>query len=138
MAHLVKNPPAMWETWVQSQGWEDTLEKGKATHSSIMAWRIPGQYSPWSVKVRHDWVIFTEFISKDIYGSLITYIHEFIIDYAEYIMPNTRLDDTQAGIKIAGGNIKNLRYADDTTLMAEIEELKNLLMKVKEESEKLA
>ena len=54
VAHLVKNPPAMWETWVQSQGWEDTLEKGKATHSSIMAWRIPGQYSPWSVKVRHD------------------------------------------------------------------------------------
>ena len=58
--------------------------------------------------------------------------------YAEYIMPNTRLDEAQAGIKIARRNIKNLRYADDTTLMAEIEELKNLLMKVKEESEKLA
>ena len=52
-------------------------------------------------------------------------------------MPNTRLDETQAGIKIARGNIKNLRYADDTTLMAEIEELKNLLMKVKEESKKV-
>ena len=42
MAHLVKNPPAMQETWVQSLGWEDPLEKGKATHSSILAWRIRG------------------------------------------------------------------------------------------------
>ena len=41
MAQLVKNPPAMWETWVQSLGWEDPLEKEKATHSSILAWRIP-------------------------------------------------------------------------------------------------
>ena len=40
VAQLVKNPPAMWETWVQSLGWEDLLEKGKATHSSILAWRI--------------------------------------------------------------------------------------------------
>ena len=39
-AQLVKNPPAMWETWVPSLGWEDSLEKGKATHSSILAWRI--------------------------------------------------------------------------------------------------
>ena len=59
--------------------------------------------------------------------------------YAEYIMWITRLDESQAGIKTAGGNINNVRYADDTTLMAESEEeLKNLLMKVKEESEKLA
>ena len=59
--------------------------------------------------------------------------------YAEYIMRNAGLDDAQAGIKIARSNINNLRYADDTTLMAESEEkLKNLLMKVKEESEKLA
>ena len=57
--------------------------------------------------------------------------------YAEYNMRNARLDDSQAGIKIAGRNINNLRYADDTTLMAESEEeLKSLLMKVKEESEK--
>ena len=41
VAQLVKNPPAMWETWVQLLGWEDLLEKGKATHSSILAWRIP-------------------------------------------------------------------------------------------------
>ena len=58
--------------------------------------------------------------------------------YAEYIMKNAGLDEAQAGIKIAGRNINNLRYADDTTLMAEIEEeLKSLLMKVKEESEKV-
>ena len=58
--------------------------------------------------------------------------------YAEYIMRNTELEEAQAGIKIAGRNINNLRYADDTTLMAESEEeLKRLLMKVKEESESL-
>ena len=59
--------------------------------------------------------------------------------YAEYIMRNAGLEETQAEIKIAGRNINNLRYADDTTLMAESEkELKSLLMKVKEESEKAA
>ena len=58
--------------------------------------------------------------------------------YAEYIMRNAGLEETQAGIKIAGRKINNLRYADDTTLMAESEEeLKSLLMKVKEESEKV-
>ena len=56
--------------------------------------------------------------------------------YAEYITRNAGLDEAQAGIKIAGRNINNLRYADDTTLMAESKERKNLLMKVKEESEK--
>ena len=59
--------------------------------------------------------------------------------HAEYIMRNTRLDEAQAGIKIAGRNINNLRYADDNTFMAESkEELKSLLMKMKEEIEKLA
>ena len=57
--------------------------------------------------------------------------------YAEYIMRNTGLDEAQAGTKTAGRNINNLRYADDTTLMAESEELKNLLMKVQEESGKV-
>ena len=58
--------------------------------------------------------------------------------YAEYVMRNAGLEKTQSGIKIAGRNINNLRYADDTTLMAESEEeLKSLLMKVKEESKKL-
>ena len=57
MAQTVKNPPTMWETWVQSLGWEDPLEKGMATHSSILAWRIPmdrgdwrAAVSPWSYK----------------------------------------------------------------------------------------
>ena len=54
--------------------------------------------------------------------------------YAEYIMKSAVRDEAQAGIKIAGRNINNLRYADDTTLMTESEELKSLLMKVKEES----
>ena len=59
--------------------------------------------------------------------------------YAEYIIGNTGLDEAQAGIKIAGRNINNLRYADETTLMAESEkELQSLLMKVKEKSEKVA
>ena len=57
--------------------------------------------------------------------------------YAEYIMRNAGLDEVQAGITIAGRNINNLRYADDTTLRAESKELKSLLMKVKEESEKV-
>ena len=58
--------------------------------------------------------------------------------YAEYIMRNAGLEETQAGVKIAGRNINNLRYADNTTLMAESEEeLKSLLMKMKEESEKV-
>ena len=57
--------------------------------------------------------------------------------YAQYIMENVGLDEAQAGVKIAGRNINNLRYADVTTLMAESEELKSLLMKVKEESEEV-
>ena len=57
--------------------------------------------------------------------------------YAEYIMWNAELGEAQAGIKIARRNINTLRYADDTTFMAESEELKSLLMKVKEESEKV-
>ena len=60
VAHTVKNSPAMWETWLQSLGWEDPLEEGMATHSSILAWRIPrteepgGPQSMGSQRVRHD------------------------------------------------------------------------------------
>ena len=59
MAQIVKNPPAMWETWVRSLAWEEPLEKGRATHSSILAWRIPWTEEPdWlqsmgSQRVRH-------------------------------------------------------------------------------------
>ena len=61
LAQKVKNLPAMWETWVQSLGLEDPLEKGMAAHSSNIAWRIPwteepGElYSPWDHRVRHNW-----------------------------------------------------------------------------------
>ena len=60
MAQMVKNPPAMWETWVQSLGWEDPQEEGMAIHSSILAWRIPmaeesgGLQSMGSQRVRHE------------------------------------------------------------------------------------
>ena len=67
-----------------------------------------------------------------------TYCHPASLTYTEYIMQNAGLDEAQAGIKTAGRNINKLRYADDTTFMAENEEkLKSLLMKVKEESEKV-
>ena len=60
VAQLVKNPPAMWKTWVQSLGWEDPLEKGKATHSSILVWRIPWTIqSMGSQRVRCNWATFT-------------------------------------------------------------------------------
>ena len=65
------------------------------------------------------------------------YRHPVYLTYAEYIMRNAGLEETQSGIKIAGRNINNLRYADDTTLMAQSKELKSLLMKVKEDSEKI-
>ena len=66
------------------------------------------------------------------------YCHSAYLTCVEYTMQNARLDDSQAGIKIARRNINNLRYADDTTLMAESEELKSLLMKVKDEDEKVS
>ena len=51
VAQMVKNPPAMWETWVKFLGWEDPLEKGMATHSSILAWRIPMDRGAWRATV---------------------------------------------------------------------------------------
>ena len=79
-----------------------------------------------------DWFV----IEKGVYQSCILSPCLFNL-YSEYIMQNARLNEEQAGIKIAGRNINNLRYVDDTTLMAENkEELKRLSMKVKEESEK--
>ena len=65
VAQLVKNPPAVRETWVQPLGWEDPLEKGKVTHSSILAWTIPwGLQSMGLQRVRHNWVTFTSFQRK--------------------------------------------------------------------------
>ena len=75
-------------------------------------------------------------IGKGVHQDCISSPHLFNL-YAEYIMRNAGLEEAQAGMKIAGRNINSLRYADDTTLMAESEELKSLLMKVKEESEEI-
>ena len=81
MAQLVKNLPAMWETWVQSLSWEDPLEKAKATHSTILAWRIPwtkepgGLQSMGSQRVVHDCPTFTNFYySQLIVNTLLHYI----------------------------------------------------------------
>ena len=52
MAQIVKNPPVMWETWARSLGWDDPLEEGLATHSSILAWRIPMDRGAWRATVR--------------------------------------------------------------------------------------
>ena len=96
-----------------------------APHSSTLAWKIPWMEEPGrqqsmeSLRVEHDW--------SDLAAA----------PAAEYIIQNAGLDEAQAGIKIARRNINNIRYADNTTLMAESEELKSLLMKVKEESEKV-
>ena len=154
MAQLVNNLPAMWEASVPSLGWEDPLEKGMATHSSILVWRIPwtvyynnkrflprGRFKDvaetGSIRQRF-WFRFRLQIWKGVRQGCLLYSCLFNL-YAEYIMRNARLDEAQAEIKIAGRNISNFRYRDDTTLMAEIkEELKSLLMEVKEESKKLA
>ena len=99
--------PVSWETWCQKQHSESDLEQQTGS-------KLEKEY----IKV--------------------TYIVTLFNFYADYITWNARLDDSQAGIKIAGRNINNLRYANDTPLMAEIEEeLKSLLIKVKEESEKV-
>ena len=83
-----------------------------------------------TVKTEHETTDWFK-IGKGIHQDYILSPYLFSL-YAEYIMRNVRLDEAQAGIKIAGRNINNLRYADDTTLMAESkEELKSLLMKVK-------
>ena len=63
VAQLVKNPPAMWETWVQSLGWEDTLEKGKATHSNILTWRVPWTIQSMGGKELCPWVDTTDRLS---------------------------------------------------------------------------
>ena len=88
------------------------------------------------VRARHETIDWFK-IGKGVHQSCILLPCLFNL-YAEYFMQNAGLDEAQAGIKIAGRNINHLRYADDTTLMAESEEeLKSLLMKVKEESEKV-
>ena len=88
-----------------------------------------------TVRIRHETIDWFQ-IGKEVHQDCILSLCLFNV-YAEYVMQIARLDEIQAGIKVAGRNINNFRYAGDTTLMAESEEeLKSLLMKVKEESEK--
>ena len=103
-----------------------SIQKTKImAYGPITSWQIDGETMDWFQ------------IGKGLHQGCILSPCLFNL-YAEYIMLNARLDEAQAGIKIAGRNISNLRYADDTTFMAENEEeLKSLLMKVKEESEKV-
>ena len=115
--------------------WKILKEMGIPDHLACLLRNLyAGQEA--TVRTRHgtkDWFQ----IGKGVYQSSILSPCLFNL-YAEYIMRNAGLEEAQAGIKIGGRNINNLRYADDTTLMAEIkEELKSLLMEVKEESEKV-
>ena len=143
----------MQKTLVQCLSWKDSLEKAKPSHFSILALRIP-----WTIQMgipHHLTCLLRNLfagqeatfrtghgttnwfhIGKGVHQGCILSPCLFNI-YAEYIMQNARLDKAQTAIRIARRNINYLRYADDTTLMAESkEELKSLLMKVKEESEK--
>ena len=115
--------------------WKILKEMGIPDH---LTWLLRNLYAGQEATVRTghgktDWFQ----IRKGVCQSCILSLCLFNL-YAEYIMRNVGLDEAQAGIKIARRNINNLRYADDTTLMAESkEELKSLLMKVKEDSEKV-
>ena len=87
---LVKNLPAMRETWVWSLGWEYPLEKGKATHCSIMAWRIPWTVSSMgSPRVGHDWATFTFTLTNDNNSNTIFYLNHDAINYKIYHDFNT-------------------------------------------------
>ena len=100
--------PASWETCMQVRKQQLELDMEQQTHS-----KLGKEYA------------------------MAIYCHPVYLTYIEYIMWNARLDESQDGIKISGRNINNLRYTDESTLMAETkEELKRILMKVKEESEK--
>ena len=114
--------------------WKILKEKGITDHLTCLLRNLyAGQET--TVRTRHgtfDWFQ----IGKEVHQDRILSPCLFNL-YAEYIMQNAQLDEVEAGIKIARRNINNLRYADDTTLMAKSEEeLKNLLMRVKEQSEK--
>ena len=115
--------------------WKTPQEMGIPDH---LTWLLRNLYAGQEATVRtgHGTINWFQ-IGKGVYQGWISSPCLFNL-YAEYMMRNTGLDEAQAGIKIAGRNINNLRYADDTTLTAESEEdLKSLLMKVKEESEKV-
>ena len=119
--------------WITTN-WKILKEMGITDHL-ICLWRNLHVGQEATIRTRHgttDWFQ----IRKEVRQGYILSPCLFNL-YAEHIMQNVELYEAQAGTKIAGRNINNLRYTDDTTLMAECEELKSLLMKVKEESEKV-
>ena len=144
--------PAMQETWVRSLSWEDTWRR-KWQPTPVF---LPGESHGWrsltgyiqstgSQRARHDWATKHSIVHGVLTGSKLgkeyikaVYCHPVYLTHIQ----NTSCEmpgwmNPKAEIKIAGRNINNLRYADDITLMAESKELKSLLMKVKEESEKV-
>ena len=113
-----------------------SAEKAMAPHSSTLAWKIPWAGEPGGLQLFCTASNMTEATQQQQQGCRLSPCLFNL--YAEYTMRNTGLDEAQAGIKTAGRNINNLRYADDTTLMAESEEeLQSPLMNVKEKSEKV-
>ena len=109
--------------------WEILKEMGIPDHLTCL---LRNLYTGQEATVRSNWFKMGKGVCQGCILSLCLFNF-----YAEYLMQNAGLDEAQAGIKVARRNINSLRYADDTTLMAESEEeLKSLLMKVKEESEK--
>ena len=109
--------PSSWETYMQVKKQHVELDREEWTGSRLEKEYIKAAYC---------------------YSAYLIYLTPCINLYAEYIMWNARIDEAQAGIEIARGNINNLRYADDTTMAESEEKLKSLLIKVREESEKLA
>ena len=125
--------PKLLPMWIKTN-WKILQEMGISDHLTCLLRNLYGGQEA-TVRTGHgttDWFQ----IGKGIRQGCILSLCLFNL-YAGYIMRNAWLDETQIGIKIAGENINNLRYTDDTTLMAESKELKSLLMKVKEESEKV-
>ena len=114
--------------------WNTLKEMGIPDHLTCLL-RILHSGQETTVRTRHGTTDGLH-MSKEIYPGCI-FSPCLLNLYAEYIMRNSGLEEAQAGIKIARRNINNLRYVDNTTLMAESEELKSLLMKVEEESEKV-
>ena len=115
--------------------WKILQEMGAPDHLTCLLRNLYAGHEA-TVKTGHGTTDWFQIRKGERQGCILSlYLFNF---YAEYIMRNARLDESQAGIKITGRNINNLRHADDTTLMVEIEEeLKSLLMKMKEESEKV-
>ena len=128
--------PKLLIMWITTN-WKILQEMGMPDHLTCLLRNVyAGQEA--TVRTQHgttDWFQIWFQTEKGVCQSCILSLCLFNF-YAEYIMRNAGLDEAQAGIKIAGRNISNLRYADDTTLVAESEELKSFLMKVKEETEK--